>query len=221
LFYAQKDDRTDRHYYGCGCRARKGKSACSNGQTIPEDEFLDSVKGIFDLIFEDADNTIKRILQKVESTNLDSRRQGEAVKHQIADQEKIIAGLQRLFVDPDLAVNSDTKRSVIRQCGEAEANWDQLRDSLIHLGDKTSDSHLSILNDAKDVFTEARACFSSVGSASMIHRFIEDFVGPIVVEADGRLLPGLPEKQTAPDDAGAALTGNVAATGLEPVTRGL
>jgi hypothetical protein len=42
-----------------------------------------------------------------------------------------------------------------------------------------------------------------------------------VVEADGRLSPGLPEKQTAPDDAGAALTGNVAATGLEPVTRGL
>ena len=54
-----------------------------------------------------------------------------------------------------------------------------------------------------------------------LNRFVEDWIGPIQVKADGTLHPLSLEMPTASDDSEAVVTGNVAGGGFEPPTSGL
>ena len=224
VYYAQKSNngRGSYHYYGCSCRARRGSKACSNAVSIREDQLAAAVKGMFGVILEASESTIQAIVKESEKSQAAHRDHAEQLRRDIAAQEKIIAGLQRLMIDPDLIANLPAKMSVIRQCGEAEAKRNQLRDALLQTGDDLADDASARLREARALFEQARKCFTSISTPAEFHRFVEDFVGPMAIQPDGRIVAlHKPEKQTAAGDSAAVPIGIIAATGLEPVTRGL
>ena len=74
--------------------------------------------------------------------------------------------------------------------------------------------------EARRAFADTQETFEGIGTdAGELHSFVETFVGPMVVGTDGQIRQM--GTKTAPDTTGAVLNSNVAATGLEPVTRGL
>ena len=70
------------------------------------------------------------------------------------------------------------------------------------------------INDIPMTLTEAV-------SPAKLNRFVEDWIGPIRVDADGSLHPLSLETTTASDESEAVVTSNIAGGGFEPPTSGL
>ena len=76
----------------------------------------------------------------------------------------------------------------------------------------------SLAERVKTALVDAKKMLMAVGTPERLRSFVERFVGPSVATKDGRLL-----KQEAPTTtiSGVGANNTIAATGFEPVTRGL
>lgn len=117
---------------------------------------------------------------------------------------------------------TDTDSIIAEITSEAQKQIDSNRDdanrmrSELAASTKLTDGLAGLLLDPE----MARETFDAVGSPEKLHAFMERFAGPSVSHPDGRLL-AMPANKDGSGDSGAGLNGDIAATGVEPVTLGL
>ena len=66
---------------------------------------------------------------------------------------------------------------------------------------------------------QVRKTLTATANNAQCHSFLESYMGPTRVHADGRLTPRGPETATASDESEAVATSNIAGGGFEPPTR--
>jgi hypothetical protein len=194
VFYAQKSH-GGKYYYRCSNRDKNGRAACPHSCSVREDQLLGEVKTAYAGIFDDADSFITEMVREAERTIGTQRNDAARLKSEIATQDKLIAGLNGLLLDPDMA--DMAKLAVKRQLAQVGAKVVELQASLDGVADRAHTTSEAVLRSARLLFEKARERFEAVGTASELHAFIERFVGPSVALPDGRLLPRFIEAENS------------------------
>jgi hypothetical protein len=115
----------------------------------------------------------------------------------------------------------EAKRAISRQMGEKEAARTALEGTLANLTQSAAQGAERLVGEVRKAVERARHNFAGMNDPLVLNRFVEDFIGPITVTADGRLEQLEDQTETAPAVAGAVVPNYVAGGGFEPPTSGL
>jgi Recombinase zinc beta ribbon domain len=211
IFYAQKSTNGGQHYYVCSCRQKHGRTACPKSITLREDQLLGEVMDHFATIWGDTDWFIRETIKGVEAQMGSNREDAARLKAELSDLNTLSTGLGRLLMDPDLSPGA--KSEINRQLDDVASKRSDLKARMDRMGEQANMTTEYLITETRRALDEARERLSAVADPDELHAFVERFVGPSVSYPTGKLLP------LAVGDASAH--SNIAATGLEPVTRGL
>ncbi|HPP28892.1 MAG TPA: recombinase family protein [Phycisphaerae bacterium] len=217
--WTSKNRKGEYYYYGCGCRQRNGRDACDNMANIREDLLMDRIKATYQEVFADADSIIEDAIEEARKLVQSNRDQLQRVRGQIGELDKRIGSMTRLLVDPD--IDATAKRAVSRQVGELEAQRERLQNAMAELASDANDNTARLAAAVRQALTEAQESLATVATPTEMRDFIEQFVGPMVLTADGEIVRKDASEPAGNDKAPAeaeALKRSIAGTGLEPVT---
>lgn len=105
------------------------------------------------------------------------------LKGEIAEADKMLAGLPQLLVDPD--IKALAKKSVSRQIAEWEGKRDGLREALETIAVQAADDMDGLMADCRRAFLEAKTDFACLMTPAQVNRFVAEMVGPMEVLPDG------------------------------------
>ena len=206
-------------YYNCGCRQARGRGACPNSATVREDQLIAQVGQACASLFDDAESLVEAALKEAEEAVSSRRGEAERVRAEVARLADENERLVRLLLDPD--IDQGTKKVISRQIADAEAKREDLQEAVERLDVQATGQTEKMAGAVRRALAEARESLAAVAAPAELHRFVEDFVGPMIVQPDGTIAPRFPETQTASAGAEAVAIGNVAGGGFEPPTSGL
>jgi DNA invertase Pin-like site-specific DNA recombinase len=204
-------------YFGCGCRQRD-RDACSNAASVREDLLLAEVLAAYQSIFDDADLIVDAAARKAERILSAQNDRLEMVHCELGRIDGEIDRLHSLLLDA--ADEPAARRSLLRKIGEMETERETLQKTTAALASQSNLNASRLSAAVRQAFGEARDSLTNVASPAQLHRFIEDFVGPMLVKPDGSIIPKLETTQPSVDSEG-CVTGNIAGGGFEPPTSGL
>jgi len=115
------------------------------------------------------------------------------VRDQIAAVDVELRRLAERLVDPDLSEPA-TKRLLSKQVAEKAAKRERLEARRAELADDANDNTDRLANAVRQAVAEMKQSLVRVASDSELNQLVRDFIGEIVVEADGSLRP----KDTVP-----------------------
>jgi uncharacterized protein (DUF885 family) len=216
VYYSRKSKNAkgEYRYYGCGRRQGLGPEACENAATVREDRLMARVQAAMSAVFEDMDGVLDEVAAVATESLKANRSETARLQAQIAEVEKLIAGMTRLLVDPE--IEALAKKSVARQLAEHEAKREGLRQAMETVAIQSVTDMDALMADCRRAFLEAKENFAGLMNPTEINRFIADVVGPMVVLPDGRVV----QKEAAPEAEALGAAG-IAGAGLEPATSGL
>ncbi|GMV98284.1 MAG: hypothetical protein AMXMBFR83_26360 [Phycisphaerae bacterium] len=200
------------HYYNCGCRQRHGPSACANAAAVREDELMDNIRRTYQAVFDDADSIIRAAVEEARQLTSANRSEMQRLRSQIADLDRRIGAMTRLLVDPD--IEPSAKKAVSRQMGELETERERLQKVVAELAQQANDNTARLAAAVRAALDEARASLAAAATPEELRDFVEKYVGPMVLKADGTI----DKKTPTPDAAEVGVIRSIAGTGLEPVT---
>ena len=210
-----KNHKGEYAYYSCSARQRVSKDACEVDAYVREDLLLRAITESFMGVFEDVEAIVQEAVSEAEKLVQANRDDARRLHAHVADLDRRIASVTDLLTDP--AIEDAAKRPLSRQLGEAETQREEAQSRLHGLAEEAGDTADKLTKAVRQALGEARDSLGNVATAAQLHEFMERFVGPMVLHADGSIT----QKQTAPDDAEAAALRNVAGAGFEPATSGL
>jgi site-specific DNA recombinase len=218
-----KNTKGEYHYYGCGKRQMQGREACPNSVFVREDKLMDRVTRAMTAMFEDMDAVLAEAAAMARETLDLNRNESERLKAQMAEQDKLLVGLSRILIDPD--IEPLAKKSIARQMAEAESKREQLREALEAVAVRGIANSDDLLADVRSAFLEARQNFAGLLTPPQLNRFIEEVAGPMLVLPDGRVVQKNDE-WSINDDArkesdDSLRAPGIAGGGFEPPTSGL
>ena len=221
VFYSKKskNEKGEYHYYNCGLRQRKGPLACSNASSVREDQLVKVIDQVTQSIFNDADKLISMTLNEAQRLMEDNHSRIRDFRNKINVIEKEIRELTRLIMDPEIGI--DAKRAISRQMGEKEAARTTYDNTITHLSSADHQNSERLVTEVRKSLEKARNNFANMTDPQVLNRFIEDFIGPITVSADGSLTSTPTPTKSAPADAEAEVPAYIAGGGFEPPTSGL
>ena len=165
-------------------------------------------------IFGDTEWFVRETMKELEAAMGTNREDTARLRQQLAESTKLTTGLTGLLADSGL---TDLAKDMIREQINGEAvKRHEIKVNLDQLGEKTAMSAERMIAEVRRALDEGRERLGAVASPEDTHAFMSRFVGPSVSLPDGRLLP-----PGAEGTGKAGAHSNIAATGLEPVTRGL
>lgn len=209
-----KNAKGDYRYYSCGNRMAKRAGACGNGATVREDRLMDRIQAAMSAVFDDMDGVLDEVMaMSREATEL-NRTESARLTGEIGETEKLIAGMTRLLMDPE--IEAGAKKAIARQLTEREAKRDGLRQALDAVAIQAVADMDELMADCRQAFLEAKANFAGLMSPSQFNRFVADVIGPMAVLPDGRVV-----QKEAVLNAESLKTAGIAGAGLEPATSGL
>ncbi len=216
VFYSRKSTNTkgEYRYYACGQRQAVGPEACSNTASLREDKLMVRVQAAMSAVFEDMDGVLDEVAAMSREALELNRTESGRLKAGIAEADKMLAGLTRVLVDPD--IDPLAKRSISRQIAEHEAKREDLRRNLDAVAIQAVDDMDDLMAACREAFLEAKANFAGLMNPAQVNRFIAEVVGPMLVLPDGNIV----QKPTAPKDESLGAV-KVAGVGFEPTTSGL
>jgi site-specific DNA recombinase len=218
-----KNTKGEYHYYGCGKRQMQGPEACPNSVFVREDKLMDRVTRAMTAMFEDMDAVLVEAAAMAKETLDLNRNESDRLKAQMAEQDKLLVGLSRILIDPD--IEPLAKKSIARQMAEAESKREQLREALEAVAVRGIANSDDLLADVRSAFLEARQNFAGLLTPPQLNRFIEEVAGPMLVMADGTVVQKNDDwaiNDDARNESGDSLRApSIAGGGFEPPTSGL
>lgn len=185
VYYSRKSsNRKGKYvYYACGRRSGIGPAACGNRATVREDKLMARIQGAMTAAFEDMDGVLEEVAAMAAEALESNRAESSRIKGEMAEADKMLAGLTRLLVDPDIELLA--KKSVGRQIAEWEGKRDGLRKALEGVAVQAVDDMDELMADCRRAFLEAKADFAGLMTPAQVNRFVAEVVGPLEVLPDG------------------------------------
>jgi site-specific DNA recombinase len=221
-------------FCGCGCKTYRVHSDngrgvydtyvcarhlryddCEKKGRVREDEVLAMVKGRFERIFTHSDEIIARAIEVATEAIKGNREAADRLKGEIASIEADQARHVELLMDRK--IGEVAKREVSKAMADADARRLELQRSLDGLRDDANQNTEVLAAMVRKVFDEARENLAAAVTPEAFNRFVERFVGPLEIQADGTVK----QKKTPPALAGGGLIRPIAGGGFEPPTSGL
>lgn len=215
-----KNTKGEYHYYGCGKRQAQGPEACPNAGHVREDKLMDRVTRAMASMFEDMDSVLSEAAEIARETLELNRNESDRIKAQMAEQDKLLQGLSRLLIDPD--IEPMAKKSISRQMADAEGKREELRQALEAVAVRAVADADDLLGDCRQAFLEAKANFAGLLTPPQLNRFIEEVVGPMLVLPDGSVVQkdqdGAVNSDALKESGGSLRAPSIAGAGFEPTT---
>jgi site-specific DNA recombinase len=198
VYYSRKSENAKGtyHYYNCGCRQVHGKDACPNSRSVREDHLMSRVMDACAGVFEDADAIVADVLKEAEKMTASRREQIGMIRRQLYAVEEKINRTHELLIDPSF--DKGAMPALSRKLAEMEQERERLNKAMGDAADQANDGTERLAANVRRAFDEARENFTTITTPAQLHRFVEDFVGPMTVKADGTIHPRAPETTTAP-----------------------
>ncbi len=184
-----------------------------------EDLLEDDLRQGFKFVFDDTETLIAEAVKEAQKQLDFNRGQVSRIQAEVKELDQTIARLTRLLTDDDVDVVA--KRAISRQLGDAETKREALQKAMVRGAESANDDMDEFIHAVRQAIGEARDCLTDAMTSARLNRFVEDWIGPIRVDADGSLHPLSLETTTASDESEAVVTGNIAGVGFEPTTSGL
>jgi site-specific DNA recombinase len=221
VFYARrsKNAKGEYRYYSCGTRQRLGTDACPCTTSVREDLLEEDLRQGFAFAFEDTESLISEAVKEAQKRLDFNRGQVSRIQADVKELDQSIGRLTRLLTDADIDVIA--KRAISRQLGDAEIKRDALQKAMSRSAESANDDMDEFIHAVRQAIVEVKDLLTDAITPAKLNRFVEDWIGPIRVDADGTLHPLTLETPTASDESEAVVTGNVAGGGFEPPTSGL
>ena len=207
----EKNAKGEYRYYSCGRRMAKRAGECCNRATVREDKLLARIQTAMAAVFDDMDGVLDEVMAISREALELNRSESARLKGEIAETDKMLAGLSRLLVDPE--IEAGAKKAIARQLSEHETKRDQLRQALEAVVVQSVSDMDDLMADCRQAFLEAKAKFASLMSPSQFNRFVADVIGPMAVLPDGHIA-----QKEAVLTAEAIRTAGIAGAGFEPAT---
>ena len=144
-------------------------------------------------VIQDTDAIIEEAVAEARKLVRSNRGELRKVRDQIAAVDVELRRLTELLVDPDLSEPA-TKRLLSKQVAEKTTKRERLEARRAELADDANDNTDRLADDVRNAVAEMKQSLARVASDSELNQLVRDFIGEIVVEADGSLRP----KDTVP-----------------------
>jgi hypothetical protein len=209
-----KNAKGEYRYYNCGCRQRQGEEACPNSGSVREDRLLTLVSSICTDILADRQKLIaeamKLGMKQMDRGKVESRR----LQNEIDDLDAQTKSLMALMMNPVIEKGALTAFS--RQIAEKESQRRKIEHRMAQVGSASSHRLGRALQKAYQ-----RACesFSQIADDSHLNRFVEEYIGPMLLTSDGRVRPKRLETTTASDESEAVVNITVAGGRFAPLQK--
>lgn len=216
VYYSRKskNHKGEYVYYGCGKRQSIGPDACDNRGSVREDKLIARIQAAMTAVFDDMDGVLEEVAAMAAEALESNRTESSRLKAEIAEADKMLAGLTRVLVDPE--IEPLAKRSISRQIAECEEKREGLRQALEGVAVQAVDDMDDLMADCRQAFLEAKANFAGLMTPAQVNRFMAEVVGPMVVSPDGSIRQN--DNAHRDDSLWAA---PIAGAGFEPATSGL
>jgi site-specific DNA recombinase len=208
-FYSKKSRNTkgEYHYYSCGCRQRKGPTACLNAASLREDHLLLDFQQMVDVVMDNRDRLIEKSVAKAKVLMDTHREDAARLRAELRELDKHSDGLMRLMLDP--AITEAAKVLVSRQMEQTAAKLLQVQASLDALTDRGLDNTAELASEIGAALDEARAAISAASSPAALNQLIGELLGPSLVLPDGSIVAAS-DMETATAGAVAGVPSNIA-----------
>lgn len=134
-------------------------------------------------VFDDVDGVLAEVAAMAGEALEFNRGETTRLKGEIADADKMLAGLTRLLIDPE--IEALAKRSLSRQIAECESRRESLREALASVAVQAVDDMDALMAASRQAFAEAKANFAGLMTPAQVNRFVAEVVGPMRVMRDG------------------------------------
>ena len=198
-------------YYVCSRHLRYDD--CPQPGRVREDKLVEVVNGKVARVFDREGEIIARALEIATEAAAGNRADADRVRRELADAER----QQERFVEllMDRALPEAAKAAIGRQMAEAEARRAELLASLDGLHDDANANTEQLAAVIHECFVAARENLAAAATPLEFNRFVEQFVGPMVVDPAGVAQTKVPLAEAK------GTIGLVAGGGFEPPTSGL
>jgi site-specific DNA recombinase len=214
-----KNRKGEYRYYGCGGRQRKGPDACPNSGAAREDMLMTCVSEVCGEILADSDKVIAGAMKIAIKQMSAVRDEAGRLRRQIGEIDLNSRKLGGLLLDPD--IEGGAKKALSRQIAEAESQRETLEGQLVRVAAGASDGQEKLGRAIRLAYRQACQDFAGITDEAHLNRFVEKYIGPMDVRADGIAIPRRLERTTASDESEAVVNSNIAGGGFEPPTSGL
>jgi hypothetical protein len=210
VFYARrsKNSKGEYRYYSCGTRQRLGPEACECNTSVREDLLEADLRKAFDFAFEDTESLIADAVKAAQKQLDFNRGQVARIQVDVKALDDSIGRLTRLLTDNDIDLVA--KRAISRQLGDAETKREALQQAMTRTAQSANDDMDEFIHAVRQAISEVKESLTDAVSPAKLNRFVEDWIGPIRVDADGTLHPLSLETTTASDESEAGVTSNIA-----------
>jgi DNA invertase Pin-like site-specific DNA recombinase len=181
--------RDERHAaWACGTRVRIDKGLCSNHHSVSEERFMALIDATMRRVIQDTEAIVEEAVaeaRKLAGANRDElRRARDSIAAINVELDRLAARL----IDPDLSEPA-TKRLLSKYVAEKTAERERLEARQVEMADDANDNADRLADAVRQAVAEMKQSLARVASDSELNQFVRDFVGEMVVEADGSIRP--------------------------------
>jgi hypothetical protein len=214
-----KNDKGEYHYYNCGKRQRNGPSACCNAASIREDRLVRLVTGICGEILNNGDDLIEDAIRMGTKAMINQREEARRLGRQIEELDTESTSLMKLMMNP--AVTTGAVSAFSRQIATKEVERKKIESRLSRVATSASEGVERLAKSVRNAYWRACEDFAQIMDLSRLNRFVEEQIGPMVLTAEGLVVPRTLESTMASAGAEAIVNSSIAGGGFEPPTSGL
>jgi hypothetical protein len=210
-----KNSKGEYRYYNCGCRQRQGPQACPNSGSVREDRLLNLINGICGDILADREGVIAESM-KIGVKQMDrGKTETNRLQREIADLDAQSRSLMMLMMNP--AIESGALTAFSRQIAEKESERGKIEYRMARLGASSSQGQDRLGTALAKAYQRASESFTKIASDTHVNRFVEEYIGPMLLTSDGRVKPKRLETTTASGEPEAVV--NIAVAGARYARR--
>lgn len=174
--------------WNCGTRVRIDKDMCCNDHAIREDRLVAIIDATIRRVIEDSESIIEEALAEARKLTGAHRDELRRVRDSISAINTELDRLAARLIDPDLSERA-TKRLLSTQVAEKSAERDRLEARQAKLADDANDNTDRLADAVRQAVAEMKQSLAKVASDSELNQFVQNFIGEMVVEADGSIRP--------------------------------
>ena len=181
--------RDERHAaWACGTRNRIDKGLCSNYHRISEEKLVKRIDATVQRVILDTEAIVEEAVAEARKLTKANRTELRRIRDKITAINVELDRLAVRLVDPDLSEPA-TKRLLSKQVAKKTEERDRLEAHQAELADDANSNTDRLAEAVRQAVAEMKQSLARVTSDSELNQFVRDFIGEMVVEADGGIRP--------------------------------